>query len=84
MGAIWRGHKRYSLEYEDDRVWGGSNIRCGYNANSIRTLKSEIKKIRKEQVQYNPRNFVIYDVDGELEYNEAKGHLYTPAVYFEK
>ena len=84
MGAIYRGYKRYFLEYESDKVICGSNKHYDYRANSIKTLKSAIKKVRKEEAEYNPRNFVIYDSDGELEYNEQKGHEHVPAVYEEK
>lgn len=83
MGAIYKGYKRYTLEFDDDRVRGGSNTRYGYNANNIKTLKSEIKKIRKELAEYHPCKFRIYDVDGELEFNTEKGHLYTPCIYSE-
>lgn len=85
MGAIYRGYKRYFLEYESDKVICGSNIHNdGWRANAIKTLKSAIKKIRKEEAENNPRNFVIYDSDGELEYNPQKGHEHAPAVYCEK
>lgn len=83
MGAIWRGHKQYFLEYESDRIICGSNKHHGYEANSIRTLKTDIKRIRKEQADLNPRNFVIYDSDGDLEWNEDLGHKHAPAVYKE-
>ncbi|MBR5487583.1 MAG: minor capsid protein [Phascolarctobacterium sp.] len=66
MGAIRRGYKRYFLEYESDKVICGSNKHYDYRAASIKTLKSAIKKVRKEEAEYNPRNFVIYDSDGEL------------------
>ena len=83
MGAVHRGYKRYFLEYESDKVICGSNKHCDCRANSVKTLKSAIKKVRKEEAEYNPRNFVIYDSDGELEYNEQKGHEHVPAVYQE-
>lgn len=84
MGAIFRGYCRYFLEYESDKVICGSNIHNdGYRANAIKTLKSAIKKVRKEEAEHNPRNFKIYDSDGELEYNEQKGHEFVPAVYEE-
>lgn len=83
MGAIYRGHKRYFLEYESNRLSCGCYTHDGGRANAVKTLKSSIKKIRKDEAEYNPRNFVIYDTDGELEYNEQKGYKFIPAVYQE-
>lgn len=78
MGAIWKGHKRYFLEYESDKVICGSNKHHGYQANAIKTLKSAIKKVRKDEAEYNPRNFVIYDSDADIGWHE-----HVPAVYKE-
>lgn len=78
MGAIWRGCKRYFLEYESDRIICGSNIHHGYEANSVKTLKAAIKQVRKKEAQHKPRNFIIFDVFGECEPGE-----HVPAVYKE-
>ena len=79
MGAIWRSRKRYFLEYESDRRICGEYTREGGRANSIKALKAAIKRIRKEDAENNPRNFVIFDTCGE-----CKEWEHVPAVYREE
>ena len=53
--------KRYSMHYESDEiVCGSTDHHYGY-ANTIRTAKQYIARVRKNQADQNPRNFRIYD-----------------------
>lgn len=79
MGAIMRGHKRYFVEYESDRVICGDNVHHGGNASTIKSAKSIIRNIRKEQAERNPRNFRVYDCEGEIEETTN----FVPCVYRE-
>ena len=79
MAAIWRGHKQYFVEYESDkRICGSYNHTAG-NASTINSAKSIIRNIRKTMAEYNPRNFRVYDSDGEID--EATN--FVPCVYME-
>lgn len=79
MGAIWRGCKRYFLEYESEqKICGKYRYSSGDEANSITVLKRAIKRIRQQKAEYNHRNFVIYDSFAECEPGE-----HVPAVYKE-
>ena len=80
MGAIWRGHKQYFVEYESDRMICNSYNHQGGNASTIKSAKSIIRNIRKTMAEYNPRNFRVYDSDGEID--EATN--FVPCVYAEE
>lgn len=80
MGAIWRGHKQYFVEYESDRMICGSYNHSGGNASSIKSAKSIIRNLRKQVAGDNPRNFRVYDTLGEID--EATG--FVPCVYSEE
>ena len=51
----------------------------GGNASTIKSAKSIIRNIRKTMAEYNPRNFKVYDSDGEID--EATN--FVPCVYME-
>lgn len=77
------GHKRYTMMYESDKRNPFSNIgefthTWGY-ANSIKTAKGYIGKCRKAEAEYNPRNFKIYDIDGDID----PATNFVPCVYQE-
>lgn len=80
MSAIYRGHKRYFVEYESDKkVCGGYN-HPGGNASTIKSAKSIIRNLRKQVAEENPRNFRIYDSLGEID--EITN--FVPCVYSEQ
>ena len=70
--------KRYSVEYESDKIICKSNIHTYGRANSLKTAKGYISKIKKNYADENPRNFKIYDIYGECGENE-----HVPCVYSE-
>lgn len=51
----------------------------GWNGNSMKTMKSYIRKIRKEYTEAKPLNFRVYDYDAP---DEPDGHV--GQVYFEE
>lgn len=55
------GTKRYVLYYKSDRKICGSFEHEGGRANSEKTIKQYISKIKKDQAEYNPRNFYVID-----------------------
>ena len=77
--------KRYSMHYESDVVNRMSNTSLGEHdhfygfASTVRTAKSYIRKCRKEIPEQNPRNFRIYDSEGEVDPETD----YVPCVYQE-
>ena len=75
--------KQYSMQYESDQRNPFSNIGeyehfYGY-ASTIKTAKQYIRKCRKEEAQYNPRNFRIYDHWADVD----PATDYVPYVYQE-
>ena len=80
MGAIYRGHKQYFVEYESDRMICGSYRHHGGNASTIKSAKTIIRSIRSQMAASNPRNFRIYDSLGEID--EITD--FVPCVYFEQ
>lgn len=58
--------KRYFMMYESDRICCGSNTHIWGYANSIKTCESYIKKCNESEKELNPRNFKIFDTQGEL------------------
>lgn len=70
--------KRYFMEYESDRVICGATSHVYGFASSIKTAKSYIGKCRKQEAEHNPRNFRIYDTQGDAPENE-----HVPCVYHE-
>ena len=71
--------KRYVMEYESDRKSCGSYIHHYGYASTLQTAKSYIRRCRKEDAEYHPRNFRIYDTWGE---EGPDGH--SPCVYQEE
>lgn len=69
--------KRYFMEYDNDKVCCGSNSHVWGFANSIATCKAYIKRCKEHDREANPRNFRIYDTQGEL----VDG--FAPCVYSE-
>lgn len=75
-------HKaRYFVEYVSDRYdgqaydmekddYGSFNHYYPTHANSIKTAKGYIRKIRKECADENPRNFRIYDMWADVPQDE--------------
>lgn len=80
MGAIYRGHKQYFVQYESDRRVCGSYDHHGGNASTIRSAKAIIRNIRRQMADANPRNFRVYDILGEID--ETTDHV--PCVYAEQ
>ena len=70
--------KRYFLMYDSDQTICGRKRHTGGNGNSIKICKGYIRTIRKNEAQYNPRNFTIYDSFAEI---EDTG--FVPEVYHE-
>lgn len=82
--------KRFFLEYISDEGHGtggcynhltgeyDAKLHDGYRANSMRTMKSYISKIKREKAEYNPRDFRIYDYEAP---HEPDGHV--GQVYYE-
>lgn len=70
--------KRYFVEYESDRIICRSNVHEYGRANSLKTAKGYISRIKKNYADENPRNFRIYDIYGECGENE-----HVPCVYSE-
>ena len=60
-------HKQFFLMYESDELVCKSNDHIYGNANSIKTCKQYIRKIRLNKAQYNPRNFRIYDSFADID-----------------
>lgn len=80
MGAIYRGHKQYFIEYESDRKICGSYNHPGGNASSVKSAKSTIRNIRSQLANDNPRNFRVYDSLGEVD----ESTNFVPCVYCEQ
>lgn len=88
MGAIWRGHKRYFLEYKSDKLCPGTwdpelgdynrHLHDGGRGNSMKTMKSYINRIRREEAEYKPHDFRVYDADADVPDDEP-----VPCVYKE-
>ena len=79
MGAIRRGHKQYFVRYERDRMVCDSYDHHGGNASTIKSAKSIIRNIRKTMDEQNPRNFMVYDIDAEID----ESTNFVPCVYRE-
>jgi hypothetical protein len=58
------GIKRFILYYESDRKICNSYEHEGGRANSQKTIKQYISNIKRDQAEYNPRNFYIVDTEG--------------------
>lgn len=71
--------KRYFMEYESDQMICGDYTHVYGFASTLKTAKSYINKCRKAESEYNPRNFHIYDTQGECAENE-----HVPCVYSEQ
>lgn len=71
--------KRYFMEYTSDKKVCGSYDHIYGNASTVKTAKGYISKCRKNNAEYNPRNFRIYDTWGEID--PATDHV--PCVYRE-
>ena len=71
--------KRFFMKYESDEMICQSFDHVYGNASTIKTAKQYIRKCRKNEAKYNPRNFRIYDswadVDPETDH--------VPCVYQE-
>lgn len=69
--------KRYFMQYESDKVCCGSNNHIWGYANSVSSCKTYIKRCKEQEKETNPKNFRIYDTQGEL----VNG--FVPCVYEE-
>lgn len=72
--------KRYSMRYESDEVYFGTNDHEWGMASTIKTAKQYISRCKKLKAQYNPRNFRIYDHYADV---DPKTN-YVPCVYKEE
>lgn len=79
MGAIWRGHKQYFVEYESDKKVCGRYTHPGGSTSTLNGAKSIIRRVRKELAEYNPRNFKVFDCLADVD--PVTGHV--PCVYEE-
>ncbi len=70
--------KRYFMEYESDKKVCGSYSHVYGFASTLKTAKTYINRCRKNDVEYNPRNFRIFDTWGDCAENE-----HVPCVYQE-
>lgn len=68
--------KRYFMEYESDRKVCGSYSHVYGFASTLKTAKSYIGRCRKREAEDNPRNFRVYDTQGDCAPNE-----HVPCVY---
>jgi len=71
--------KRYYMEYESDQIVCRSNRHTYGSASTLKTAKGYISRCRREHAEENPRNFRIYDIEGEAAEDE-----HVPCVYSEK
>lgn len=71
--------KRYFVEFESDRIICRSNVHEYGRANSLKTAKSYISRIKKVYAEDNPRNIRIYDSWGDVDPNTN----FVPCVYSE-
>lgn len=70
--------KRYFMEYDSNRKMGGSYSHIWGFASTIKTAKGYIGRCKKQNAEYNPRNFRIYDTLGD-----APEGQHVPCVYSE-
>ncbi len=70
--------KRYYLEYDNDRKVCGSQSHIWGYASSVKTAKNYITKCRELDAENHPRNFRVYDTQGETEDGQ-----YAMCVYSE-
>jgi hypothetical protein len=80
MGAIYRGHKQFFIEYESDRMICGSYNHTGGNASTIKSAKAIIKNVRRLDAEHNPRNFRVYDCWADVD----PATDFVPCVYAEE
>lgn len=71
--------KRYFVEFTSDRVVCQSNTHLYGFANTVKTAKGYIRKIKKEYAADNLRSFKVYDTQGDAPENE-----HVPFVYSEE
>ena len=71
--------KRYFVEFESDRIICRSNNHEYGRANSLKTAKGYISRIKKAFAEDNPRNIRIYDSWGDVDPNTN----FVPCVYSE-
>lgn len=70
--------KRYSVYYRSNRKRCNSYKHFGGNSSTIKTAKSYIGRIKKEEAEDNPRDFEIVDV-----YAGMDNDIVPPVVYRE-
>ena len=71
--------KQFFLMYESDQVIVQSKTHMYGQANSVKTCRQYIRNIRKNEAQYNPRNFRVYDSYGDID----PATKFVPMVYEE-
>ena len=72
-------HKRYFLMYESDQIICRSHDHEYAGGNSVKTCRQYIRNIRRDESQYNPRNFRIYDTFEDVDPETG----FVPVVYQE-
>ena len=72
------GHKRFFVRYENDKMICGDFDHFGGNASTIKSAKAIISNIKRDDVN-NPRNFRVYDSDGEIDERTN----FVPCIYSE-
>ena len=69
--------KRYSMQYESDRVVCQSNNHVFGYASSLRAAKGYIGRAKRMYAEDNPRNFRVYDHWADVD----PATDYVPCVY---
>lgn len=77
MGAIWKGRKRFFVRFESDQRICGSQDHFGGNAGSLKSAKTLISHIKDDYIEYNPRNFRVFDSFADVD--PQTNHV--PCVY---
>ena len=72
--------KRYFVSHKSDKVVCRSNEHTYGFASTLKTAKNYISRIRKQEAEYHPRNFRIYDSYADV--NPETNHV--PCVYSEE
>lgn len=80
MGAIMRGRKQFFVEYTSDRKCCGCYTHNAGSASTITSAKRIIRNVRKNDAEYNPRDFKVFDCWADVD--EATNHV--PCVYVEE
>ena len=78
MGAVFRGHPQYYIEYVSDRMVCGEYRHCAGRCSSLKSARSIISKTRSEAAAEHPRDFKVFDTYADID--PATNHV--PCVLF--